>query len=133
MYCMTYRLVIITFAISITLTSCYTYKSIPDLKGEYVVGAIYNGETQEALIGQKISEFNYLMNSSLTDTDGLFEIQFQAEHPIIVIHGYYEPLYVEIDPYEFNLIVINPQLEKKSRRLIKKLNSYFGKQIKQID
>ena len=116
-------LVAVTF-----LSSCSTYKPIPDLKGKIVRGVVIDEESNGVIIGQMISEFDNLRNGMITDTSGIFEIQFQGNHPIIILSGFYNPINVKINPNEFNRIILNNKLEDKSWKLLQKVNKYEGKE-----
>ncbi len=120
---MNYKLCILIFAIMAT-SGCKSYAPLLDLSGKMVRGKIIDQESGEPMIGQSIIEFNS-PNGTITDTSGYFELQFQGNHPILELSGFYEPLYVKINPDEYNLILLDEGLSKKSRKLFKKVFKYL--------
>ena len=87
-----------------------------------VKGIIKEGENREPMIGQIVSDYNRIYNSAYTDTTGYFELKFQGDHPIVVLSGFYQPIYVQINPDEFNEIIIDEKLQKTSYKLHRALD-----------
>ena len=103
----------------ILCVGCGSYKPLLNLKGKKVFGKIIDRDSNQAMIGLSIVEYDKYHNGTYTDTLGRFELILEGVHPVVVISGYYEAIFVEINPDEYNLIVLEEGIIKKSRKLIK--------------
>lgn len=105
----------------ITLTSCRVNKALNSLQGLEIAGKIIDSENDEVIIGLTIREYKKYTNETKTDVTGNFSLVLTTKYPIIQIDGYGEPVYVEINSNEFNRIVIDKKLIKRSKRISKLL------------
>ena len=110
----------------ISLLGCTSLKKIPELKGRVVEGQILDGDSNEAIIGINVGEYEYMQYSKMTDINGFFEIKFKGEIPVIVLSGGYAPIYAKVNPETFNKIIINGSSYKKSNKLIKEVEKLKG-------
>lgn len=89
-----------------------------------IKGKIIDGETGEILIGQSVNEYDRFTNNTLTDTLGNFELKFLGNNPIITLTGFYEPFYLEINPNEFNNIVLDSKVIKESKKTFNRISKF---------
>ena len=102
----------------LTNICCTNLKPLAE-NGVKITGIIYDGESKEVMIGQQVSEIKNLMNNTMTNINGEFEIILKNNVPVIILHGHYEPIYVEIIKGQNNKIYIDKKLLNRSKKIYK--------------
>jgi hypothetical protein len=115
---------ILLILISFTFINCNSYKPRIGVSGKIIKGKIIDGETGEILIGQSVNEYDRFTNNTLTDTLGNFELKFLGNNPIIALTGFYEPFYIEMNPNEFNNIVLDSKTIKESKKTFNRISKF---------
>jgi hypothetical protein len=90
------------------------------MNGKTMRGRVIDAETGEILIGMTVIEYDNATNFAQTDTNGNFQLTFSGNTPLVILSGYCETYYIELDKYEFNNIILDKKTIKKSRRTYKK-------------
>ena len=115
------------FFILLTSCSCTSIKPISKDAPKMIKGLIYDGESGDPMIALHLSEFNTPRNITRTNLKGEFELTFEGNIPVLVIHGSYAPLYVEITTDEVNIIYFD-KLYRNSECVYKKATQLLSKE-----
>lgn len=111
--------------VSIT-ASCSTYHSTENLKDKTVRGKII-GNNNEPYIGQNVAEYGFLLNSTLTDSNGEFTLVFEGSHSVIILTECFGDPCIRVELDKLNVINLDKVNRRKSAKLRRALSKYDSK------
>jgi len=118
--------------VSICLSACSNTKPFVNAKGKVVKGVIVenlDGEgSMEHMIAMTVAECSNHFNNTMTNLEGEFEIKFEGTYSLVLLTGFYDGVYVELDANNFNRIVLDDKLLRQSRRLKKSVKKLLKNQ-----